>query len=102
LSLSFTIDDLPHFLVLLVIAAVMGWLADLIAGGRVPLGFFGSILFGLFGAWAATELLRPRIPVTLPNEPALDGVMLVTAAIGAFVFSMFWCAVASRVARNFR
>jgi uncharacterized membrane protein YeaQ/YmgE (transglycosylase-associated protein family) len=102
MSLSFTVDDLPHILVLLIIAAVLGWFADLIAGGRVPLGFFGSILFGLFGAWAATELVRPRVPFMLPNEPSLDGVMLVTAGVGAFVFSMLWCAVSSRMARNFR
>jgi uncharacterized membrane protein YeaQ/YmgE (transglycosylase-associated protein family) len=102
LSLSFTIDDLPHFLVLLVISAVLGWFTDLIAGGRVPLGFFGAILFGLFGGWVATELVRPRIPITLPNEPSLDGVMLITAGIGTFVFAMFWCALSSRVARNFR
>jgi uncharacterized membrane protein YeaQ/YmgE (transglycosylase-associated protein family) len=102
MSLSFTIDDLPHILVLLVLAAVLGWFADLFAGGRVPLGFFGSILFGLFGAWAATELIRPRLPIALPNEPSFDGVMLVTAGIGAFVFSLVWCLLSSRVARNFR
>jgi uncharacterized membrane protein YeaQ/YmgE (transglycosylase-associated protein family) len=100
MSLSFSIDDLPRLLVLLVLAAVIGWFADLIAGGRVPLGFFGSILFGLLGAWVATELVRPRIPFTLPKEPMLDGVMLVTAAIGAFVFSMFWCAMSSRLAHR--
>ncbi|MEO8285439.1 MAG: GlsB/YeaQ/YmgE family stress response membrane protein [Chloroflexota bacterium] len=102
MNLSFTIDNLPPFLVFLVLAALIGWFTDLIAGGRVPLGFFGSILFGLLGAWVATAIVRPRVPVTLPKEPTLDGVMLITAAIGAFVFSMLWCVLSSRVARNFR
>jgi uncharacterized membrane protein YeaQ/YmgE (transglycosylase-associated protein family) len=97
-----TIDDLPHLLVLVVLAAVIGWFTDLFAGGRVPLGFFGSILFGLLGAWVATELVRPHIPITLPKEPTFDGVTLVTAAIGAFVFSLIWCVLSSRVARNMR
>ncbi len=102
MTLPITIDDLPRLLVLLVVAAIIGWLADLLAGGRVPLGFFGSILFGLLGAWVATELVRPKIPITLPTEPVLDGVMLVTASIGSLLFSLSWCLLSSRVARNFR
>ena len=82
MSFSFTIDDLPPLLVMLVLAAVLGWFADLLAGGRVPLGFFGAVLFGLLGAWVATQVVRPRIPCELPKEPTFDGVMLVTAAIG--------------------
>jgi uncharacterized membrane protein YeaQ/YmgE (transglycosylase-associated protein family) len=97
-----TVDDLPHLLVLLLIAAIIGWFTDLFAGGRVPLGFLGSILFGVLGAWVATELVRPRIPISLPREPSFDGVALVTAAIGAFLFSLLWCIFSSRVARNLR
>ena len=100
MSFSFTIDDLPRLLVILVLAAVLGWFADLFTGGRVPLGFFGTILFGVLGAWVATEVVRPRVPFSLPTEPALDGVMLVTAGIGAFIFSLFWCILASRLARR--
>lgn len=102
MTLPISIDDLPRLLVMLIIAAVIGWLTDLLAGGRVPLGFVGSILFGLLGAWVATELVRPRIPITLPTEPTLDGVMLFTASLGALLFSLVWCLLASRVARNFR
>ncbi len=100
MNLSFSVDDLPRVLVLVLLAALMGYIADLLAGGRVPLGFFGSILFGVLGAWLATEIVRPRVPLSLPKEPALDGVMLVTAAIGAFVFSLFWCIFTSRLARR--
>jgi uncharacterized membrane protein YeaQ/YmgE (transglycosylase-associated protein family) len=100
MSFSFTIDDLPRLLVMLVIAAILGWFADLIAGGRVPLGFFGAILFGLLGAWIATDLIRPRIPFTLPAEPTLDGVAPVTAGIGAFILSLLWCTFTSRLARR--
>lgn len=102
MTLPWTVDDMPHLLVLLVIAAAVGWLSDLIAGGRVPLGFFGSILFGLLGAWFAIEIVRPRVPFTLPTEPAFDHVPLVTAAIGAFVVSLIWCALSSRLTRRYR
>lgn len=100
MNLSFSVDDLPRLLVLVLLAALIGYVADLFAGGRVPLGFFGSILFGVLGAWVATQIVRPRLPLTLPKEPALDGVMLITAAIGAFVFSLFWCIFTSRLARR--
>lgn len=102
MTLPWTVDDLPRILVLLIIAAVVGWLADLIAGGRVPLGFFGAILFGLLGAWFAIEIVRPRVPFTLPTEPTLDTVPLVSAAIGAFVVSLIWCVLVTRLARRFR
>jgi uncharacterized membrane protein YeaQ/YmgE (transglycosylase-associated protein family) len=102
MTLPWTVDDLPRILVLVIIAAIVGWIADLIAGGRVPLGFFGSVLFGLLGAWLASVVLRPRLPFTLPNEPTLDDVPLVTAAVGAFVVSLTWCLLASRLTRRLR
>ncbi|MFL5735462.1 MAG: hypothetical protein ACJ78Q_20060 [Chloroflexia bacterium] len=100
MTLSISIDDLPRLLVLLVLAALLGYVADLFTGGRVPLGFFGSILFGLLGAWVAVDLVRPRVPLSLPKEPTFDGVMLVTAALGAFIFSLTWCILGSRLARR--
>jgi uncharacterized membrane protein YeaQ/YmgE (transglycosylase-associated protein family) len=102
MNLALTVDDLPRIFVMLILAAVLGYLADLLAGGRVPLGFVGSTLFGLLGAWLAADMVRPRIPFTLPNEPAFDGVMLVTAGIGAFVLSLTWCALTSRLAHRWR
>src|SRR4051812_7407943 len=100
MNIPITTDDLPRILVLVIIAALIGYVADLFTGNRVPLGFFGTILFGLLGAWVAIEVVRPRLPFTLPKEPSFDGVLLVTAGIGAFVFSLFWCLLASRFARR--
>jgi len=85
---------------MLLLAAVLGWFAHLFAGGRVPLGFVGAIIFGLLGAWLAADVLRPRIPFSLPNEPTFDGVMLVTAGLGAFLMSFLWCAVMARFSRR--
>jgi uncharacterized membrane protein YeaQ/YmgE (transglycosylase-associated protein family) len=100
MSLSISTDDLPRLFVMLVLAAVLGYLADLFTGGRVPLRFFGTILFGLLGAWLAVDIVRPRLPFTLPKEPTFDGVALVTAGLGAFLVSLAWCVLASRVARR--
>jgi uncharacterized membrane protein YeaQ/YmgE (transglycosylase-associated protein family) len=98
MSLSLTTDDILRILVMIILAAVIGWFADLFTGGRVPLRWFGTILFGLLGAWVATQVVRPRIPIALPKEPAFDGVMLVTAGLGAFVFALAWCIMGSRLA----
>lgn len=98
MSFSIAADDIPRLLVMLILAAVLGWIADLFTGGRVPLRFFGTILFGLLGAWVAVDLVRPRVPFTLPTEPVFDGVALVSAGIGAFIFALFWCILGSRIA----
>jgi uncharacterized membrane protein YeaQ/YmgE (transglycosylase-associated protein family) len=98
MTISLPIEDIPALLVMVIVAALVGYIADLFTGGRVPLGFLGTILFGVLGAWVATKLIHPRIPVTMPSEPVFDGVLLVTAAIGALVFSLLWCIFASRLA----
>lgn len=100
MSFNFTLDDLPHLLVMVVIASLLGWLAALIAGGRVLLGFVGTVGFGLLGAWLANDIIRPRIPLKLPQEPSLDGVMLVTASLGAIFFALLWCSLTGRFSRR--
>jgi uncharacterized membrane protein YeaQ/YmgE (transglycosylase-associated protein family) len=100
MSLNLTIDDIPRILVLLVLSAVAGWLADLFAGGRVPLGFFGAILFGMGGALLAVELVRPRLPFAVSTEPTFDHIPLVTAGLGALIVSLTWCILVSRFNRR--
>ncbi len=98
--LFFQIDDLPRLFVMLLLAAALGYFAHLIAGGRVPFGFLGTTLFGVLGAWVAADVVRPRIPLKLPKEPTFDGVTLVSAGLGAFIFSLAWCLLASRFTRR--
>ncbi len=102
MTLSFSMDDMPRLLVMLLLAAVLGYLSHLLAGGRVPLGFVGTILFGLLGAWLAVDVVRPRIPMALPTEPVYNDVMLVSAGLGAFLFSLLWCLFTARLTRRRR
>ena len=93
---------MPRLLVMLLLAAVFGYLSHLLAGGRVPLSFVGTILFGLLGAWLAVDVVRPRIPMTLPMEPVYNNVMLVSAGLGAFLLSLLWCLFTARLTRRRR
>jgi uncharacterized membrane protein YeaQ/YmgE (transglycosylase-associated protein family) len=99
---SMTTDDLPRLFVMLALAAVLGYIAVVIAGGRVPLGAFGAIGFGLLGAWLAGDVLRPAIPFGLPQEPQQEGVMLVTAGLGAFLFALGWSLLTAPFSRRRR
>lgn len=70
--------DLVGLLVLLVVAAIAGACGELIAGGKVPGGWIGSILAGLVGAWIGGMLIR--------FGPAIGGIQVIPAIIGAALF----------------
>jgi uncharacterized membrane protein YeaQ/YmgE (transglycosylase-associated protein family) len=95
-------EDLPHFFVLLAIAAIFGYVSVLVAGGRVPLGPVGSIGFGLLGAWLAADVLRPLVPLSLLSEPQIDGVTMISASLGALLLSLLWSLLAARLTRRRR
>ncbi len=68
------------FLLMLVVAAIIGWLADLIVPGRLPWGWIGAIIAGLVGAWIGHALLGDFGPV-------IGGLAIIPALIGAIVFA---------------
>jgi uncharacterized membrane protein YeaQ/YmgE (transglycosylase-associated protein family) len=70
--------DLVGLLVLLIVAAVAGACGEMIAGGKVPGGWIGSILAGLIGAWIGGMLIH--------FGPVLGGIQVIPAIIGAALF----------------
>jgi uncharacterized membrane protein YeaQ/YmgE (transglycosylase-associated protein family) len=68
------------FLLLLLVAAVIGWVADLIVPGNIPLGWIGAIIAGLVGAWIGQAIFGEW-------GPTIEGVALVPALIGAVIFA---------------
>jgi uncharacterized membrane protein YeaQ/YmgE (transglycosylase-associated protein family) len=69
------------FIVLLVVAFVAGALGEAIAGRKVPGGWFGSVVAGLVGAWLGGRIMH--------FGPAIGGVQLIPAIIGAALFVFF-------------
>jgi uncharacterized membrane protein YeaQ/YmgE (transglycosylase-associated protein family) len=88
MTLTLNLSDAGHWLVLLLIAALAGLVVELLRGGAIPLGFVGEIVSAFIGAWIGGDLLQPRI--ALAPTPALEGVALVPAAIGALLVGFLW------------
>ena len=68
------------FILMLVIAALVGWIADMVVPGDFPLGWLGSIVAGLVGAYIGGTLLGQF-------GPQIGGIYLIPAIIGAIILS---------------
>ena len=66
------------FLLLLIIAAIVGALGEMIGGAKIPGGWLGSIVAGLVGAWIGALLIHTGAVVW--------GIDVISAIIGAAIF----------------
>jgi len=46
-----------NFIIYLIIAAIVGFLAEFIVGWRLPFGFIGAIIAALIGIWLMTQVI---------------------------------------------
>lgn len=75
-----------NFIVYLIVAAVVGLLAEFIVGWRLPFGFIGAIIAALIGIWLMTQV----IIITGLGDINIYGVPIVRALIGAIIFVAIW------------
>ena len=73
-------------LMYLLVAALVGFIAEFIVGWRLPFGIVGAIIAGLIGIWIVSNL----VILIIPGDPVLFGVPLFKALIGAIVFTALW------------
>jgi uncharacterized membrane protein YeaQ/YmgE (transglycosylase-associated protein family) len=83
---------LTQFVIWLIIAALIGIIAEFIAGRRAPAGIFGAIMVGLFAIFLIVGFFRFHIA----GEPLVNGVPIVSAIIAAIVLVIIWSSLASR------
>jgi uncharacterized membrane protein YeaQ/YmgE (transglycosylase-associated protein family) len=75
-----------NFIVYLIVAAIVGLVAEFIVGWRLPLGFVGAIIAALLGVWLMTQVI---IISGLPDI-MIQGVPIIKALIGAIIFVAIW------------
>jgi uncharacterized membrane protein YeaQ/YmgE (transglycosylase-associated protein family) len=74
------------FIIYLIVAAIVGLIAEAIVGWRVPFGFIGAIIAALIGIWLMTQV----IIITGIGDFYIQGVPIIRALIGAIIFVALW------------
>ena len=64
----------------LLMAGLVGWLADTVVPGQLPWGWVGAILAGLIGSWLGVRLLGHL-------GPELFGIAIIPGFVGAVVLA---------------
>jgi len=85
-----------QFIIWLIIAAIVGFLGELIAGRRAPDGFLGAIMVGLF----AIFLIVGFFHFSIKGEPTLQGVPIISTLIAAAMIVALWSSVSYRFYRT--
>lgn len=80
-----------NFILYLLIAAIVGLIAEYIVGWRVPFGIIGSVIAALIGIWLMTDVIKiSGININGTNDFYLFGVPVIRALIGAIIFVALW------------
>ncbi len=76
-----TITVTTGLIVYLIIAAIIGLIAEFLVGLRLPFGIIGAIVAALIGIWLVTNVIH----ISISGDPVIDGVPIITALIGAII-----------------
>jgi uncharacterized membrane protein YeaQ/YmgE (transglycosylase-associated protein family) len=81
-----------NFIVYLIVAAIVGFVAESLVGWRLPLGIVGAIIAALLGAWLLTKVLI----IDGIGDLTVYGVPLLRALLGAILLVAVWHLVTYR------
>ena len=85
-----------NFLIYLVVAAVVGFVAESLVGRRLPFGFVGAIIAALVGAWLLTKV----IIINGIGDSNVYGVLIFRALVGAIILVALWQLLTSGLGRG--
>ena len=80
-------------LMYLLIAAIVGFVAEFMVGWRLPFGIIGAIIAALVGIWIVTN----AVILIIPGDPVLFGMPLFKALLGATLFTALWYLLTYRI-----
>ena len=89
IHLALYVSQVMYFLV----AALVGFIAELIVGWRLPFGIIGAIIAALVGLWIVNNV----VILIIPGDPVLYGIPLFKALIGATLFAALWYLLTYRI-----
>ena len=81
-----------QLIIWLVIAALIGFISEFIAGRRAPAGIIGAVMIGLLSIFLIVGFFHFHIV----GEPTLEGVPLVSTIIAAVILVAIWSSLAYR------
>jgi len=84
-------------IVWLIIAALVGFVGELLARRRTPFGIVGAIMVGFIAIFLVVGVLHWHII----GEPYLNGVPVITSILAAAVVVLLWSAFAYRHASKY-
>jgi uncharacterized membrane protein YeaQ/YmgE (transglycosylase-associated protein family) len=75
-----------NFIIYLIVAAVVGFVAEALVGRRLPFGFVGAIVAALVGIWLLTKV----IIINGIGDINVYGVPIFRALVGAIILVAIW------------
>jgi len=81
-----------QLIIWIIIAAIVGFIGELIAGRRAPDGILGAIIVGFLAIFLIVGVLHFHIG----DEPLLNGVPLISSVIVAAILVFLWSRFAYR------
>ncbi len=85
-------------IIYLIVAAIVGVVAEYIVGWRLPFGIIGAIIAALIGIWLMTHLLI----INGIGDIYVAGVPLLRALVGAIILVALWHLLTYRTWRHRR
>ncbi len=85
-----------NFIIYLIVAAVVGLVAEALVGRRLPFGFVGAIIAALIGVWLLTKV----IVINGIGDINVYGVPIFRALVGAIILVAIWQLLASGLGRG--
>jgi uncharacterized membrane protein YeaQ/YmgE (transglycosylase-associated protein family) len=85
-----------NVIIYLLVAAIVGIVAESIVGWRLPFGIVGAIIAAIVGAWLLTQV----IVLTGVGDINVYGVPIIRALIGAIILVAIWHLITFRAWRR--